>query len=180
MASTYGTSRVGAMLARGRLGAVPLSGLLLAAVTPLVVMAGVIPVAYAASGLRGIPLAFLVVAAVMAVFLVAYLTMAKHVREPGGFFAYIGIGLNRPLGVAGALVAAVAYCQLQIGLYGLFGQSLHDLVGTHLGWPWWAWAVLAAGVVAVLGVLRVDVGAWVLAPWSHWRWSASSCWRCGA
>jgi amino acid transporter len=66
--------------------------------------------------------------------------------------------------VAGALVAAVAYCQLQIGLYGLFGQSLHDLIGTRLGWPWWAWAGLAAGVVAVLGVLRVDVGAWVLAP----------------
>jgi amino acid transporter len=124
----------------------------------------VIPVAYAASGLRAIPLAFLIVAAVMAVFLVAYLTMAKHVREPGGFFAYISIGLARPLGVAGALVAAVAYCQLQIGLYGLFGQSLHDLVGSHLGWPWSAWAVLAAGVVAVLGVLRVDIGAWVLAP----------------
>jgi amino acid transporter len=152
------------MLARGRLGAVPLSGLLLAAVTPLVVVAGVIPVAYAASGLRGIPLAFLVVAAVMAVFLVAYLTMAKHVREPGGFFAYISIGLNRPFGVAGALVAAVAYCELQIGLYGLFGQSMHDLVAGRVGWPWWAWAALAVGVVAVLGVVRVDIGAWVLAP----------------
>ncbi len=164
MASTYGSSRVGAMLARGRLGVVPLSGLLLAAVTPLVVVAGVIPVAYAASGLRAIPLAFGIVAAVMAVFLLAYLTMAKHVREPGGFFAYISIGLNRPVGVAGALVAAVAYCELQIGLYGLFGQSMHDLVAGWVGWPWWAWAILAALVVAVLGVARVDIGAWVLAP----------------
>ena len=151
-------------MARGRLGAVPLSGLLLAAVTPLVVVAGVIPVAYAASGLRAIPLAFGIVAVVMAVFLVAYLTMAKHVREPGGFFAYISIGLGRPLGVAGAMVAAVAYCELQVGLYGLFGQSMHDLIGARLGWPWWAWAGLAAVVVAILGVLRVDVGAWVLAP----------------
>jgi amino acid transporter len=164
MASVYGSSRVDRVLARGRLGTLPLSGLLLAAVTPLVVVAGVIPVAYAASGMRAIPLAFLIVGAVMAVFLVAYLTMARHVREPGGFFAYISIGLNRPLGVAGALVAAVAYCELQIGLYGLFGQTMHDLVGERLAWPWWAWAVLAAGVVAVLGVLRVDIGAWVLAP----------------
>ncbi len=164
MASTYEASRVGTMLARGRLGAIPLSGLLLAAVTPLVVVAGVVPVAYAASGLRAIPLAFLIVAAVMAVFLVAYLTMAKHVREPGGFFTYVSLGLNRPLGVAAALVAAVAYCELQIGLYGLFGQSMHDLVGGYIGWPWWAWALLATAVVAVLGVLRVDIGAWVLAP----------------
>jgi amino acid transporter len=164
MASTYGSSRVDSMLARGRLGAVPLAGLLLAAVTPLVVVAGVIPVAYAASGMRAIPLAFLILAVVMAVFLVAYLTMAKHVREPGGFFAYISIGLNRPLGMAGALVAAVAYCQLQIGLYGLFGQSMHDLLAGRIGWPWWEWAALMVGVVAVLGVLRIDIGAWLLAP----------------
>src|SRR5258706_14125660 len=99
MASTYGTSRVGAVLARGRLGELSLSGLLLAAVTPLVVVAGVIPVAYAAGGLRSIPLAFLIVGIVMAIFLYAYLSMAKYVREPGGFFAYISIGLNRQFGV---------------------------------------------------------------------------------
>ena len=52
MASTFGHSRVAAALARGRLGALPLSGLLLAAVTPLVVVIGVMPVAYAASGMR--------------------------------------------------------------------------------------------------------------------------------
>lgn len=62
------------------------------------------------------------------------------------------------------MVAAVAYCELQVGLYGLFGQSMHDLVSGRVGWPWWAWAGLAAVVVAILGVLRVDVGAWVLAP----------------
>ena len=69
------------------------------------VVIGVMPVAYAASGMRAIPLAFVIVAVVMAIFLFAYLSMARHVREPGGFFAYISIGLNRPLGVAGAMVA---------------------------------------------------------------------------
>ncbi|WP_433221480.1 APC family permease [Dactylosporangium sp. CS-047395] len=155
-------SPVTTALTRGRLGAVALSGPLLAAVTPLVVILGVVPIAYA-SGLIAIPLALLVVAVVLAVFLAAYLTMAKHVQQPGGFFAYISLGLGRPLGVAAALVAALAYSMLQIGLYGLLGASMAEMAHDWVDLPWWGWALLVGGVVACLGPARVDIGAWVLA-----------------
>lgn len=161
---SFRRSAVATKLGRGQLGEVPLSGLLLAALTPLVVFIGVIPVAYGATGLEAVPLAFVIGGVVLAVFLVAYLTMARHVAEPGAFFSYISLGLGRLAGVTSAVLAAWAYCQLHTGLYGLFGVSAAGLSGGVFGWPWWAWALASCAVVAVLGALRIDVGAWVLAP----------------
>jgi len=68
-------------LARERLGVSSVLFFVLAGVAPLTVAAGVIPSAYQATGLTGIPVAFLAIAVILAVFAVGYVAMARHIQN---------------------------------------------------------------------------------------------------
>jgi amino acid transporter len=151
-------------LARDRLGVPSVLFFMLAGVAPLTVAAGVIPSAYATTGLTGIPAAFVVVAVVLAVFASGYVAMARHITHAGAFYAFIAAGLGRVTGVAAALVALAAYTLLQVGLYGAFGPSAAAEAAAHLHTqqPWWVWALGAWAVVSALGLLRVDIAGRVL------------------
>jgi amino acid transporter len=151
-------------LARDRLGVPAVLYFILAGVAPLTVAAGVIPTAYAATGLTGIPAAFLVVGVVLAVFAAGYVAMARHVTNSGAFYAFISRGLGRPAGVAAALTALVAYSFLQVGLYGALGPAAASEAAAHLGvhLQWWQWALIAWALIALLGLARVDITGWVL------------------
>jgi len=67
-ATTSKPSGVSRALARDRLGVPAVLFFVLAGVAPLTVTAGVIPTAYATTGLTGIPAAFLVIAVILAIF----------------------------------------------------------------------------------------------------------------
>lgn len=152
-------------LRRRRLGVVHLVFFTVAASAPLTVLAGGVSTAYAVAGNQGVPLAFLVVAAVLVLFSVGYAAMSRHVANAGAFYAYLAQGLGRSAGVAGSFVALVAYNAIQIALYGLFGSAMSDLVAELAGLrlPWWSWALFAMVAVGWLGMLRVDLNARVLA-----------------
>ncbi len=151
-------------LARDRLGIAAVLFFVLAGVAPLTVAAGVIPTAYQATGLTGIPAAFLAIAVVLAIFAAGYVAMARHVTSSGAFYAFIAAGLGRPAGVAAALVALVSYTCLQVGLYGALGPAAASEAAARLGIhaPWWAWALGGWALVTVLGLLRVDITGRVL------------------
>jgi amino acid transporter len=151
-------------LARDRLGVPAVLFFVLAGVAPLTVAAGVIPTAYATTGLTGIPAAFLVVAVILAIWASGYVAMTRHIRNAGAFYAFISAGLGRVTGVAAALVALLAYSFLQVGLYGAFGPNAAAEASAHLGLhaAWWAWALGAWAVVTVLGLARVDITGRVL------------------
>jgi amino acid transporter len=152
-------------LARDRLGAPSVVFFVLSAAAPLTVVAGVVTTGYAVTGVTGIPLAFLAIGAVLAVFSVGYVAMARHVANAGAFYAYVARGLGRPLGVAAAWVALLAYNALQCGLYGAVGVAAEPVLARWFGVEthWWVVALASWLVVAVLGVLRVDVNGRVLA-----------------
>ncbi len=158
------TSKVSAALARNRLGIPAVMFFILAGVAPLTVTAGVVPTAYAATGLTSVPAAFLVVAAVLAVFAVGYVAMAQRIPNAGAFYAFIAQGLGRPAGVGGALVAVVAYNLLQVGLYGMIGPSLASFAADNfnVNAPWGVWALGAWAAVTVLGLIRVDLSGRLL------------------
>lgn len=167
--STTRTSRtrsgaVSRALAKDRLGVASVLFFVLAGVAPLTVAAGVIPTAYATTGLTGIPAAFLVIAVILAIFAVGYVAMTRHITNSGAFYAFVSQGLGRVAGVAAALMALLAYSCLQIGLYGALGPAAASEASAHLGIhaPWWAWALAAWGLVTVLGLLRVDIAGRVL------------------
>ena len=157
-------SKMSAALAKDRLGAPAVGFFILAGVAPLTVTEGVVPSAFAATGLTSVPAAFLMVAAVLAVFVIGYLAMARRIPNSGAAYAFISRGLGKPAGVAGALVAVAAYNLLQVGLYGMIGPQLSafaaDNFNLHL--PWGIWALGAWAVVTVLGLLRVDLSGRVL------------------
>jgi amino acid transporter len=151
-------------LARDRLGVTGVMFFILAGVAPLTVTAGVVPTAYAVTGLTSVPAAFLAVAAVLGIFSVGYVAMAQRIPNAGAFYAFISQGLARPAGVGGALVAVVAYNMLQVGLYGMIGPSLQSFAADNfnLNAPWGVWALGAWATVTVLGLIRVDLSGHLL------------------
>ncbi|MEV0428245.1 APC family permease [Micromonospora sp. NPDC050495] len=156
---------VSTVLARGRLGIPAVVFFVVAAAAPLTAVAGGASTGYAVTGVRGIPLAYLVVAGVLALFAVGYVAMSRRIVNAGAFYTYVTRGLGKPAGVATALVALVGYNAMQIGLYGAFGAVLSQFLNTRYGWDttWWLCAFVAWAVVAVLGVLRIDLNGKVLA-----------------
>ena len=151
-------------LAADRLGVPAVLFFVLAGVAPLTVTAGVIPTAYATTGLTAIPAAFMIVAVILGIFSAGYVAMARRVQNAGAFYALIARGLGRPVGVAAALVALLAYSFLQVGLYGALGPAAQAEAAAHLNVhaPWWAWALGAWAIITVLGLLRVDITGKVL------------------
>ncbi|MFC8851169.1 MULTISPECIES: APC family permease [unclassified Micromonospora] len=158
-------SNVSDALARGRLGVPSVIFFVLSAAAPLTVVAGVVTTGYAVTGVTGMPLAFLVVGAVLALFSVGYVAMARRVENAGAFYAYVSRGLGRPAGVGAAWVALLAYNALQVGLYGAVGAAATPVLERLFGVApaWWVVALVAWALVAVLGLLRVDVNGMVLA-----------------
>jgi amino acid transporter len=132
---------------------------------PMTVLAGGVVATLAVTGVTGTPLSFLILAVVLGLFAVGYAAMSRHVVNAGVFYAYISQGLGGAWGVGASFVALVAYNGIQIGLYGLFGASAAGFIDakTGLTWSWQAWAFIAMALVAILGLLRVDLNAKVLA-----------------
>ncbi|MFI6272463.1 APC family permease [Micromonospora zamorensis] len=156
---------VTAALARGRLGIPAVVFFVIAAAAPLTVIAGGATTGYAVTGVTGIPVSYLVVAAVLALFAVGYVAMSRRIVNAGAFYTYVARGLGRPAGVAAAMVALLAYNAMQIGLYGGFGAVLAQFLQSQYGWDttWWMCALIGWAVVAVLGLLRIDLNGKVLA-----------------
>jgi amino acid transporter len=159
------SSNVATALAADRLGVPAVVFFVMSAATPLTVVAGVVTTGYAVTGITGLPVAFVVIGAVLALFCVGYVSMARRVANAGAFYAYISQGIGRPIGVAGAWVALVAYNALQVGLYGAIGAAATPLLSAWFGVDvaWWVVALIAWAIVAVLGQLHVDINGRVLA-----------------
>jgi amino acid transporter len=157
-------SNVTLALARSRLGTIGLMLFVLAAVAPLTVVAGGATTAFAITGSLGIPLSYVVVAFILALFSVGYVAMSRYIVNAGAFYTYIAHGLGRVCGVSASFVAVLAYNLMNVGLYGGFGAVLADLLATRLGVhaAWWVYALGGCAVVALLGVLRVDLNGLVL------------------
>jgi hypothetical protein len=84
-------SMVSRALARDKLGVPAVLFFMLAGIAPLTVAAGVIPSAYATTGLTGIPAGFLVVAVVLGLFVPGYVAMSRvRMTAPALSFLLLG------------------------------------------------------------------------------------------
>lgn len=154
-----------AKLHRRALGVPDLVFFIVAASAPLTAVAGGQAATYLVTGNRAVPFMFIPLGIVLALFAVGYAAMSRHVANAGAFYSYVARGLGKVPGVGAAFVALIAYNAMQIGIYGLFGVALGGFMAANLGieLPWWAWCLLGGGVIAALGVLRIDLNARVLA-----------------
>ena len=156
---------VASTLAKDRLGISSVAFFVITAAAPLTVVAGTLATAYAVTGNLGLPAAFAVVGLELLVFSVGYVTMSRHLPHAGAFYAYASHGLGRTAGVSTAWVALAAYNMIQVSLYGAIGAAVSPLAMDWFGvdLPWWVFAVVAWAVIALLGVLRIDLNGGVLA-----------------
>ncbi len=152
-------------LRRTALGVPDIVFFIVAASAPLTVIAGGVSVTYLVTGNTGVPLLFLTLGAILALFVTGYAAMSHHITNAGAFYAYVAKGIGKIPGVATAFVALIAYNSMQIGILGLFGAVFSGFMAQHtsLDWQWYTWVFVAIAVIGVLGWLRVDLNAKVLA-----------------
>ena len=151
-------------LARNRLGVPSVVFFGVAGAAPLTVIIGAISTIYAIIGNTAVPIVYFVVAGILSLFTVGFVAMSRHIVNSGAFYSYISHGLGRVVGVGAAFVALPAYSLMQIGLFGLFGSAAAGILaalGIHTSW--YACALGAWLLVAVLGLLWVDLSGKVLA-----------------
>ncbi|WP_436523071.1 APC family permease [Actinoplanes sp. HUAS TT8] len=155
---------ISSALARNRLGIPSVVFFGVAGAAPLTVVIGGISTVYAViSGSVAAPVVYLVVAAILSLFTVGFVAMSRHIVNSGAFYSYISQGFGRVLGVAAAFVALPAYSMMQIGLFGLFGVVTSGvLAALGITTSWVPCALVAWALVAVLGVLWVDLSGKVL------------------
>ncbi|MER5608191.1 APC family permease [Micromonospora tulbaghiae] len=155
---------VNAVLARGKLGTPTLVFFVMAAAAPLTVVAGGATTGWAVTGVPGIPVAYLAVAAVLGLFSVGFVAMSRRIVNAGAFYTYVAQGLGKPAGVGASFVAVAGYNAMQIGLYGGFGVVLSGFLADRgINAPWWLCAYAAWAIIALLGVLRIDMNGKILA-----------------
>ncbi|WP_370062488.1 APC family permease [Streptacidiphilus sp. MAP5-3] len=145
------------------LGTADIAFFVVSAAAPLTVMAGVAPLALLIGGI-GAPAGYLLAGGTLAVFAVGFMTMSRHVRHGGGFYAYITRGLGRPAGFGAALLALLGYLAMNIGVYGLLGSATHDTLQTLFGWnvPWPVISLAGLAVIWFGGFRSIEFGAKVL------------------
>lgn len=150
---------------QARLGVVSLVFMIIAASAPLTVLAGGVPTSYGVTNVLGVPLGYILLGIVIALFAVGYGAMSGYIRNAGAFYAYIAAGLGVRQGIAASILALVCYNAMQVGLYGIFGFSVSAFLDSALGLsiPWWGTALAAWLLVGALGLGRVDFSAKIIA-----------------
>lgn len=152
-------------LHRRSLGVPDVVFFIVAASAPLTVVAGGQAVSYLVTGNQAIPFMFIPLGIVLALFATGYALMSHYITNAGAFYAYVSQGIGKVAGVGTAFLALFSYNAMQIGIYGLFGVAMGAFAADNLSleWQWYTWCFIALGVIAVLGLLQVDLNAKVLA-----------------
>mgnify|MGYP005991308821 CR=1 FL=1 len=153
----------GSHLKPNSLGFVGIAFFVIAAAAPMAAFVGASPVMFSAVG-PGVPLIFLLVSAVVAVFAVGYLRMSRHVVSAGGFVAYIGRGLGKRPATGAAGIVIVTYIALQVGLWAIFGVFAQQLASRWLSidLPVWGWTLLFLVLTTILTMRGINLNLSVL------------------
>ncbi|GAA4051638.1 APC family permease [Arthrobacter methylotrophus] len=136
--------------------------LIIAALTPLSVIVGTMPLGLAFGG-PSTTLMFVAAGALIGLFSVGYVQMVRRISRPGAFYSYIARGLGRPAGVGAAMVAVVAYAFSMIALYSVQAFVTQQIIQATFGVdvPWQLCFMVQLILVTVLAYRRIDLSAMV-------------------
>jgi amino acid transporter len=151
-------------LRRRVLGVPDLVFFIVAASAPLTAVAGGQAATYLVTGNRGVPFLFIPLGIMLGLFAVGYAAMSRYVADAGAFYTYVARGIGKIPAVGAAFVALIAYNAMQIGIYGLFGVAAASFASDKLGitMEWYWWCLIAGAIIAVLGMLQINLNARVL------------------
>jgi amino acid transporter len=165
LASETLTSPDAARKLTGNLGVRDLVMTVLAYNAPLAVMAGYVPLVVGLGNGIGAPLTFLAMGALLMIFSVGLTAMARYMKSPGAFYAYIAAGIGRPAGLGGAFAAFTGYMTINIASYAYVGILTKSLVEGLLdgpALPWWVWGIVLWVVASGFSLFKIDLSAKVL------------------
>lgn len=150
----------------GNLGVFHLFFSVMAWNAPLVIVMGIIPVMLVVGNGIGTPIVFIVAGLILAAFAVGFTRMARVLPNPGAFYAYITAGLGKEVGLGSGLVTLFGYFAAYAGTFAFGGIVLGSLVhdtfhGPSL--PWYVWGFIFWLGAGILGYLRIELSAKVLA-----------------
>ena len=135
-----------------------------AAASPLTGLVGGMPIAILEGNGGGIPSIYILSGMVLLLFSIGFITMSRHVKNSGAFYAYISAGMGNNIGISGLGLAILAYVSIQLAIaaiFGLFTQIFfHDYFSIDL--PWWIYTFVMLIIVCLLGIERVEIGGKVL------------------
>ncbi|MEZ0094540.1 APC family permease [Streptacidiphilus sp. EB129] len=136
----------------------------LATAAPITAMTGNLPIIIGAGSGSAAPAAFLFVTAVLTVFTIGYVAMARHITTAGAFYGYISHGLGRVAGMASGLLAVLAYVVFEASIVGIFAYFAQAAFTSqfHVHWPWQAFALAMLAVTAALTYFDLHVASRVL------------------
>ena len=136
----------------------------LAFAAPLAAIAGVAPIVFGAAGSMGAPGVFAICTVVLLLFSVGFAAMSRQHSGPGGFAIYVARAFGSGCGFGAAFIAVLGYNAFLSGNLGLFGYMTGQLVEGRFGLdvPWWAFSIIAAVVMGVLGYREIDLSVKVL------------------
>lgn len=163
-ATTESTGTTPPLKLSGKLGVGAIVFMVVAAASPLTVIAGSVPLGILLGNGVGFPALFAMSAVVLLLFSVGLAAMTRVVPKPGGFFTFVGYGLGRPAGLATAYLALLTYTTVQVAVYGYLGFVLSGTI-TSLGGPdiaWWLYSLAAIGIAGILGYRHIDLSSKVL------------------
>lgn len=159
MSTDSSTSSVGVSRT---LGAWKIIFLIVAAMTPLSVVVGTLPLGLAFGGPSAVWM-YVIAGAIIGVFVVGYVQMVKRISRPGAFYSYISRGLGKSVGVASAMLAAVGYTVGLIGSFAINGFITRDsFLALGIDLPWQAWLFILLAIVAGMVWFRIDFSSTVL------------------
>lgn len=150
-------------LKRNSLGFIGIAFFVVSAAAPMAAFVGASPVIFSIMG-PGVPIVYVLVALVIAIFAIGYLKMSRHVVSAGGFVAYIARGLGKHAATGASGIVLVTYISLQVGLWAQFGvfaqQLMHRIFGLNL--PVWVWCLGFLIITTALTMRGVNLNLRVL------------------
>jgi amino acid transporter len=149
---------------QGNLGTIGLLFMTLAFQAPLISVAAFLPFVLGGGLGAAFPVGSVFVIAVMLLFSVGLVAMAKRMEKPGGLYTYISVGLGRATGLGGGFLALASYLLLGINNAIVSGIAVSALLEGTLGLdaPWWACTLGLWALVSVLTLFNIDVSGKVL------------------
>src|SRR5690625_6091427 len=141
------------------LGTMGIVFLIIATIAPLGGAISALPLTFGLGTGAGLPLAFVIVGALLIIFTFCYIAMSRHISNAGGFYVYIGNGLGMRAARAAGYIAFVSYNVFQIALWGGFGFSGNVFLRMtfNIEIPSIIWVFAGIALMRILG--DFDIGA---------------------
>ncbi|MEU9886202.1 APC family permease [Sphaerisporangium sp. NPDC051011] len=135
-----------------------------AAAAPLVVVSAYIPISLAYGSGMAVPITYVAVTAILLVFSVGFVEMAKRITSAGAFYTFTTHGLGKPLGLASGFTITAAYSMITAAIQGGFGLYASALLKHYFGLsvPWYWCSLAALALMFVISYFRVTFTARVL------------------